>query len=69
MVYRLSRNSRKTLNFRNMILIFYLLILTIIVIWQYNPSLDKLPTGEYILWYNVHGRFNKIERDYIVIFR
>ena len=67
MVYRLSRNSRKTLNFRNMILIFYLLILTIIVIWQYNPSLDKLPTGEYILWYNVHGRFNRTERDYIKI--
>lgn len=52
-----------------MILIFYLVMLTIIVIWQYDPSLDKLPTGEYILWYNVHGRFNKIERDYIVIFR
>ena len=67
MVYRLSRNSRKTFNFRNMILIFYLVMLTIIVIWQYNPSLDKLPTGEYILWYNVHGRFNKIERDYIKI--
>ena len=52
-----------------MILIFYLVTLTIIMIWQYNPSLDKLPTGEYILWYNVHGRFNKTERDYIVIFR
>lgn len=52
-----------------MILIFYLVTLTIIMIWQYNPSLDKLPTGEYILWYNVLGRFNKIERDYIVIFR
>ena len=50
-----------------MILIFYLVMLTVIVIWQYNPSLDKLPTGEYILWYNVHGRFNKIERDYIKI--
>lgn len=67
MVYRLSNNSRKTLNFRNMILIFYLLILVAIIIWQYNPSLDKLSTGEYILWYNVHGRFNKTERDYIKI--
>lgn len=67
MVYRLSRNSRKTLNFRNMILIFYLLILVAIIIWQYNPSLDKLSTGEYILWYNVHGRFNETERDYIKI--
>lgn len=52
-----------------MILIFYLVTLTIIMIWQYNPSLDKLPTGEYILWYNALGRFNKTERDYIVIFR
>ena len=67
MVYRLSRNSKKTFNFRNMILIFYLVTLTIIMIWQYNPSLDKLPTGEYILWYNVHRRFNKTERDYIKI--
>ena len=50
-----------------MTLIFYLLILTIIAIWQYNPSLDKLSTGEYILWYNVHGRFNKTARDYIKI--
>ena len=50
-----------------MILIFYLLILVVIIIWQYNPSLDILPTGEYILWYNVHGRFNKTERDYIKI--
>lgn len=67
MVYRLSNNSRKTLNFRNMILILYLLILVAIIIWQYNPSLDKLSTGEYILWYNAHGRFNKTERDYIKI--
>ena len=50
-----------------MILIFYLLILVAIIIWQYNPSLDKLSTGEYILWYNVHGRFNRTERDYIKI--
>ena len=52
-----------------MILIFYLLILAVIIIWQckYNPSLDKLSTGEYILWYNVHGRFNKTARDYIKI--
>mgnify|MGYP003613194471 FL=1 len=50
-----------------MILIFYLLILVVIIIWQYNPSLDKLSTGEYILWYNVHGRFNETERDYIKI--
>ena len=50
-----------------MILIFYLLILAVITIWQYNPSLDKLSTGEYILWYNVHGKFNKTARDYIKI--
>ena len=50
-----------------MIFIIYLLLISVVIIGQYNPSIDKLSTGEYVLWYNVHGRFNKTERDYIKI--
>ena len=49
-------------------LVLGLLILYITLLIIFNPTLDKLPNGYTIIWYNSGGRFLK-SRDYIVIKR
>lgn len=48
--------------------IFIILIIMISVCFHFEPMIDKMKTGEIIIWYNAYGRNNK-QREYIIIWK
>lgn len=35
----------------------------------FNPKFDKLPNGDWVMWFNAGGLFNGDERDFIILKR
>lgn len=48
-------------------MILVVLCIIIVLYVKFMPKLDKLPTGETIVWYSSGGKYDKNKRDYIII--